>query len=206
LPGHGDRITAAAFSPDGRFAATASRDRTARVWSLDDGKVVATLSGHGDALTDVSFSPDGSTVLTASRDGTVRTWNARNGESEAIFRGHAGPVDKAYFSPNGRYVLTMSTQDRTVRLWGTDSGRELATLARRDAVDRQPVLTRASFNSDGTRVAVISAGDAVRVIRTFPTLEDLVEYAKTIVPRELTPCERRHFFSPIAGDVGDCPS
>ena len=59
LVGHQSRITAAAFSPDGQLVATASLDRTARIWSVKDGSTVATLKGHSDELTTVAFSPDG---------------------------------------------------------------------------------------------------------------------------------------------------
>ena len=72
LVGHQSKITSADFSPDGQLVATASLDRTARIWSVKDGSTVATLKGHSDELTAVEFSPDGQSLLTSSRDGTVR--------------------------------------------------------------------------------------------------------------------------------------
>ena len=70
----------------------------------------------------------------------------------------------------------------------------------------EPALTRAAFSSDGTRIAIVSGEESVRIVRAFPTPQDLIDYAHSIVPRELTPCERRRFFLPVEGDVGDCPS
>ena len=50
-------------------------------------------------------------------------------------------------------------------------------------------------------------GDKVaRVIRVFPTPQDMIDYARTVVPRKLTPCERKRFFLPVEGDVGECPA
>ncbi|MET0527439.1 MAG: WD40 repeat domain-containing protein, partial [Microvirga sp.] len=217
LIGHQSRISAADFSPDGQLVATASLDRTARIWSVKDGTTVATLKGHTDELTVTSFSQDGQFLLTASRDGTVRIWNVPDGTEKAVLRGHSGDVSSAQFSPGGQYVVTASSEDRTVRLWAVQSGREVAVLASLDEPGARPAPTRAAFNSDGTRIAIVSTDEAatrlhgdtlhqtVRVVGAFPTLEDLIAYAKQTVPRELTACERRRFFLPVEGEVGDCP-
>ena len=206
LVGHERRITGAAFSPDGQLVATASLDHTARIWSVKDGSTVATLKGHSDELTTVMFSQDGRSVLTASRDGTARIWSVRDGTETTVLRGHSGGVNSAQFSANGLYVVTASFQDRTVRLWAVQSGRQMAVLVSPDEENKRPALTRAAFNSDGTRIVIVSHKEGVRVIRVFPTPEHLIDFAKQTVPRELTACERRRFFLPVEGDVSDCPS
>ena len=50
LPGHGDEVYSAAFSPDGRRIVTASEDQTARIWDAATAKLLAVLSGHDDAV------------------------------------------------------------------------------------------------------------------------------------------------------------
>lgn len=205
LIGHQSRISAADCSPDGQLVATASLDRTARIWSVRDGSSVATLKGHTDELTVVSFSQDGQSLLTASRDGTVRIWSVPDGMEKVVLRGHSGDVSSAQFSPGGQYVVTASSQDRTVRLWAVQSGREISVLASPGEEVAPPRLTRAAFNSDGTRIAIVSGEESVRVVGAFPTLQDLIAYAKQTVPRELTACERRRFFLPVEGEIGDCP-
>ncbi|PAQ11455.1 hypothetical protein CIT26_05600 [Mesorhizobium temperatum] len=206
LVGHERSITGAAFSPDGQLVATASLDHTARIWSVKDGRTVAILKGHSNELTTVSFSQDGRSVLTASRDGTVRTWGVPEGTERTVLRGHSGGVNSAQFSGNGLYVVTASFQDRTVRLWATQSGRQMAVLVSPDEENKRPALTRAAFNSDGTRVVIVSFKQDPRVIRVFQSHQDLIDFAKQTVPRELTACERRRFFLPVEGDVSDCPS
>jgi WD40 repeat protein len=54
--------------------ATASRDRTARLWDVGSGRELATLQGHKEAVNLVIFSPDGHRVATASVDGALRLW------------------------------------------------------------------------------------------------------------------------------------
>jgi WD40 repeat protein/class 3 adenylate cyclase len=205
LIGHQGRISAADFSPDGQLVATASLDRTARIWSVKDGGSAATLKGHSDELTVISFSQDGKSVLTASRDKTARIWSIPDGTEKVVLRGHSGGVNSAQFSPSGAYVVTASSQDRTVRLWAVQSGREIAVLASPDEMVAPPRPTRAAFNSDGTRIVIVSSDESVRVVGAFPTLQDLIAYAKHTVPRELTACERRRFFLPVESEVGNCP-
>ncbi|MFO0624633.1 MAG: serine/threonine-protein kinase [Polyangiales bacterium] len=69
LRGHTEEVHAARFSPDGRFVATASVDRTARVWELATGAAMV-VHRHDGPIYDVAFSADGRYVATASADGT----------------------------------------------------------------------------------------------------------------------------------------
>jgi WD40 repeat protein len=130
----------------------------------------------------------------------------KDGAQLAILRGHGAALSSAVFSPNGLYVVTASATDRTVRLWDAQSGQEIALLTGQHvAKGVGPALTRAVFTSDGTRIAIVSGEENVRIIQVFPTVKEMVDYAHRVVPRELTPCERRRFFLPVEGDVGDCP-
>ncbi|RWE25953.1 MAG: hypothetical protein EOS41_09595 [Mesorhizobium sp.] len=205
LVGHQDRITAAAFNPDGRLVATGSLDHTARIWSTADGANVGILEGHTGAVTVVAFSPDGQSLLTGSRDGTVRIWGVPGGPERAVLRGHSGAVDSARFSPSGLYVVTASSKDHTVRLWSTQSARQIAVLGGPDEAAVRPGFTRAAFSSDGTQVAIVSGEEIVRIVRLFRTPKDLIDFARRAVPRRLTPCERRSFFLPADPATGTCP-
>ncbi len=73
LRGHTDWITSVTASPDGTLLASASRDRTIRLWQRD-GTPLKTLSGHSGWVNRVRFSPDGQSLASASEDGTVRLW------------------------------------------------------------------------------------------------------------------------------------
>lgn len=205
LVGHRDRITAAAFNPNGQLVATGSRDHTVRIWSATDGANVATLEGHTDEVTVVAFSADGQSLLTASRDGAVRIWSVSDGLERAVLRGHSGAVNSAEFSPNGLYVVTASTEDRTVRLWATQSGRQIAVVGSQDEATVLPGFPRAAFSADGTHVAIVSGEKRIRIVRVFQTPRDLIDFARRTVPRELTPCERRSFFLPEDPATGTCP-
>jgi hypothetical protein len=102
-------------------------------------------------------------------------------------------------------VLTASFHDRTVRLWVAEAGQQIALLAGPDdPANVVPAFTRANFNSDGTMIAIASADQAARVVRVFPTAQELIDYARKVVLRELTPCERQRFFLPVETGTGEC--
>lgn len=61
-----------AFSPDGRWAASAGWDSAIRIWEGRTGKFVATLRGHVGAVYRIAWSSDSRMVVSASKDGTVK--------------------------------------------------------------------------------------------------------------------------------------
>ncbi|HVS35865.1 MAG TPA: serine/threonine-protein kinase [Gemmataceae bacterium] len=147
---HDGAVNGAAFSPDGKTLATASWDRTVRVWDVADGKERLRLSHDAEAWR-VSFGPDGRTIAAASDDRTARLWDAADGKERRRFT-HDGPVYMASFSPDGKTLVTASA-DHTARVWNiADGGRgevtsPLLMLQHPDAV------WGASFSPDGRTIA-----------------------------------------------------
>ncbi|WP_244366376.1 nSTAND1 domain-containing NTPase [Micromonospora echinofusca] len=117
LIGHTDAVRGVAWSPDGTYLATGSRDGTARVWHADTGTVVRVLRGHTGMVEAVDWSPDSARLATASRDGTVRVWEATTADLVAALP--CGDVARGVaWSPDGSR-LAGASRDRTVRVWDT---------------------------------------------------------------------------------------
>jgi WD40 repeat protein/serine/threonine protein kinase len=76
LRGHALSVFWVAFNPDGRRFATASMDKTVKIWDFQTGQELLTLKGHTHFVTSVAFSPDGRRLFSASSDRTVRIWDA----------------------------------------------------------------------------------------------------------------------------------
>ncbi len=121
------------FSPDERLVATAGRDNLAKIWDVDAGKEVLTLSGHRDGVFSVAFSPNGKMLATASIDGTARLWDLATGKQLSVFVGHKEGLFRVVFAPDAETLATAS-DDRTVRLWNLVTKREVARLEHRGAV------------------------------------------------------------------------
>jgi WD40 repeat protein len=63
---------AVVFSSDGKLVASASNDKTSRLWDATTGAATQTLKGHSDCIKAVAFSPDVKLVASASDDRTVK--------------------------------------------------------------------------------------------------------------------------------------
>ena len=112
------------FARNGRHIASGSGDRTVRVWDIESGQNVLTLSIE-DGVTTVAISPDGKLVAAGSLDKSVRVWDAHTGYLIERLEGPDGHRDSVYsvaFSPNGRDLVSGSL-DKTIKMWELHSPR-----------------------------------------------------------------------------------
>jgi tetratricopeptide (TPR) repeat protein len=112
--GHRNLLSSIAFSPNGKWLASADRDHVVKVWETVTGKEVLFLKGHTQPLVSVAFSADGRRLATASMDGIVKMWEAETGQELLVLKSEG--IQHLAFSPAGNSLATAG-RDRIVKLW-----------------------------------------------------------------------------------------
>lgn len=127
LSGHTDVIGRISWSPDGRLLASASRDRTLRIWNPQTGQVKHVLDGHKGWVIDLDWSPDAKRIVTCADDRSLRIWDVDKGKLLHTMLGHDDTVKSVAWSPDGS-IIASGSEDKTIRFWDGDTGSPLQTL------------------------------------------------------------------------------
>ena len=120
----GPQILALAFSSDGTRLASASKDKTVRLWNINTHESM-TLQKHTGWPNVLAFSPNGKMLASGSVDKTVQLWDTTTGEPLATLTGHVNGITALAFSPDGT-TLASTSADGAIRFWRTETGAPLS--------------------------------------------------------------------------------
>jgi eukaryotic-like serine/threonine-protein kinase len=157
---HTGAVNAVRFSPDGRWVASASEDRSARFWDPASGLATGEPMPHAASVSTAFFSPDGTRLATLSADQSLRLWEVPTGRlllgplPANDFRFKRPTSAATAFSPDGKQMIVAHGKIAEVR-----DGTTGEALGRR--IEHGGRINTAQFSPDGTSVlTVCDAGEA----------------------------------------------
>jgi len=116
MTGHQQLINDVKFSPDARIIASASFDKSIKLWDGKTGKFMTTLRGHVQQVYQISFSSDSRLLVSGSADSTLKVWDLRTKKILIDLPGHADEIYAVDWSPDGQRVAS-GGKDRVLKLW-----------------------------------------------------------------------------------------
>ncbi|ORX89150.1 WD40 repeat-like protein [Basidiobolus meristosporus CBS 931.73] len=114
--GHSDEVWYVAFSNNGKYIASGSKDGTAIIWSIEEKRKLHVLKVLGKEVCFLAWSPNDSMIVTCANDGGLSLWNTRNGTCIRTLDNHTDVVTScAWLSNNVHFVS--GGLDKSLYLW-----------------------------------------------------------------------------------------
>ncbi|WP_338768799.1 OmpA family protein [Bernardetia sp. ABR2-2B] len=120
LRGHSAGVQNIRFSPDGKWIASASLDRTIIIWDVKTGILRHRLRSHSASVYEVTFNKKGNLLASASEDGTVCLWDSRYGKLLGTYKNKPLSLTNGLILRSASFVV-FSPDDKYL-YFGGDNG------------------------------------------------------------------------------------
>lgn len=154
---HSGATNQLAYSPDGKYLATGSDDRSVKIWDLDSGHELRQFLGHGDAVRTLAYSHDGKLIASAGGDDYIKLWNPADGKVLHTLKSQGGYVNVVAFSPDSKHVVS-GWSNNVIRIFETATGNLVRTIS-----DFKNQVEWLAFSPDARLIGVVDGGGQVQL-------------------------------------------
>ncbi|BAS78214.1 Os02g0294600 [Oryza sativa Japonica Group] len=183
LRAHRDEVWFLQFSNNGKYLASASNDKSAIIWKVDeDGELLLkhTLTGHDKPVMMVAWSPDDCQLLTCGMEEVIRCWDVESGKCLHVYeKSGIGLISCGWF-PDGKHILSGLT-DHNFCLWDLD-GKEVDCWKGQ----RSSKTSDFAVSNDGKLIISMNRESTIRLFDRETKQERLIEEDNTITSFSLS--------------------
>lgn len=129
---HEKEINCIDVAPNDEFFATASYDKTAKIWNTETGETIGILKGHKRGLWDINFYKYDKLIVTGSGDKTMKVWSLTTFQCLKTFEGHTNSVQRVKFFNRHNPQLLSTGADGLVKLWDYKTEENIKTFDNHD--------------------------------------------------------------------------
>ncbi|CAJ1944631.1 unnamed protein product [Cylindrotheca closterium] len=159
LLGHSRGINEVCWSNGGDpFVATASDDKTLRLWDAQTGDALVEFRGHDNFVFCCEFNGPSNLLVSGSFDETVKLWDVRSGECVCTLPAHSDPVTSVSFNRDSSCVVSAS-HDGLIRVWDVCTGECLKTIF----AAGNPPVSHVTYAPNGKYVLAGTLDSAIRL-------------------------------------------
>ena len=157
LEGHTKSALSVSYSPDSKWIASGSLDKSIIIWDADSGKQVKQFTGHGGNIYDIDFVPGKEGyLLSASLDKTLRLWAVHADKSVKTYIGHDEGIVSIDITRDGLHMVSGS-YDESIKIWEIATGNTVFTF------DAGAPVNSVSVSPDRTMLAAALQNDEIKV-------------------------------------------
>lgn len=157
IKGHTAAVTALTITADNQYIISGSQDKIIKVWHLETGKEIFSLTEHPEWITSLAITNDGKTLISGLEDATIKVWNLTTKKVIFTLTEHQAPITSLVITPDQKELISGS-DDKTIKVWDLETGKNIFTIKAHRAEIKNITIT-----PDGEKIVSASYDKTIKI-------------------------------------------